>query len=69
MFFTPNPQLKLLFLGEGDGSQSLRGIPNYYISQFLCISTASIKSYIGSFQSGGLDNLLGKSRKDIKKGS
>ena len=45
----------------------LRGIPNYYISQFLQISTVIIKSYIRKFQSGGLERLLDMSRKDIKK--
>jgi len=45
----------------------LRGIPNYYISQFLHISTAIIKSYIRKFQSGGVERLLDISRKDIKK--
>jgi len=45
----------------------LRGIPNCYISQFLHISTAIIKSYIRKFQSGGIERLLDISRKDIKK--
>ena len=45
----------------------LRGIPNCYISQFLHISTAIIKSYILKFQSGGVERLLDISRKDIKK--
>lgn len=45
----------------------LRGIPNYYISQTLHISTATINSYIHKFQSGGLEKLLDISRKDIKK--
>jgi len=45
----------------------LRGIPNIYISHFLHISTAIIRSYIHKFQSGGVDKLLDISRKDIKK--
>ena len=45
----------------------LRGIPNYYISQFLHISTAIIKSYIHQFQEGGVERLLDVSRKNIKK--
>jgi hypothetical protein len=46
---------------------NLRGIPNYFISQFLHISTTTIKSYIRKFQSGGLELLLDMSRKDIYK--
>ncbi|MCP4368122.1 MAG: hypothetical protein GY797_08465, partial [Deltaproteobacteria bacterium] len=45
----------------------LRGIPNYYVSQFLHISTAIIKFYIHKFQLGGVERLLDVSRKDIKK--
>jgi len=45
----------------------LRGIPNCYISHFLHISTAIIRSYIRKFQSGGVERLLDISRKDIKK--
>lgn len=45
----------------------LRGIPNIYISHFLHISTATIKSYIRKFQTGGVDRLLDISRKGIKK--
>jgi len=45
----------------------LRGIPNYYISQFLQISTAIIKSYISRFQSGGVKRVLDISRKNIEK--
>lgn len=45
----------------------LRGIPNIYISHFLHISTAIIKSYVLKFQTGGVDRLLDISRKDIKK--
>ena len=45
----------------------LRGIPNYYISQFLHISTSIVKSYIFKFHAGGIDKLLDITRKDKKK--
>jgi len=45
----------------------LRGIPNYYISQFLHISTSTINAYICQFQSDGINRLLDMSRKNIKK--
>jgi len=45
----------------------LRGIPNYYISQIIHISTTTINSHIHKFQLGGVEKLLDISRKDIRK--
>lgn len=45
----------------------LRGIPCCNISEFLHISSPTLRAYISRFQSGGVDRLLDISRKDIKK--